>query len=96
MTGYPEHWIPILGNRIRRVHVKDFRRSVGSIDGFVDLLSGDVDFPAVMSALQAVGYDGWVTAEVFPRQGAAGTDDLASIPGDGCDPWANLMRAKPS
>lgn len=65
-TGYPDQWIRILGNRIRRVHIKDFRRAVGTIDGFVDLLSGDVDFPAVLAALKEIGYSGWVTAEVFP------------------------------
>jgi L-ribulose-5-phosphate 3-epimerase len=64
--GYPEHWIRILGSRIRRVHIKDFRRSVGTLDGFVDLLSGDVNFPEVFKALREVGYDGWITAEVFP------------------------------
>lgn len=64
--GYPEQWISILGKRISKVHFKDYRRSVGTIDGFVDLLSGDVDYPAVMKALMEIGYDGWVTAEVFP------------------------------
>lgn len=64
--GYPEQWIHILGKRIAKVHFKDFKRNVGSLDGFVDLLNGDVDYPAVMAALRAVGYDGWVTAEVFP------------------------------
>lgn len=65
-TGYPEQWIAILRERICRVHVKDFRKSVGTLDGFVDLLSGDVDFPGVMQALKDIGYDGWMTAEVFP------------------------------
>lgn len=65
-TGYPEHWVPILGERIKRVHVKDYRRAVGSVDGFVDLLSGDVNWPAVMSALRSIGYDGWVAAEMIP------------------------------
>ncbi len=65
-TGYPEHWIPILEKRIRRVHVKDYRRAVGSVDGFVDLLSGDVNWPAVVAALKAIGYDGWVAAEMIP------------------------------
>ncbi len=65
-TGYPEHWITILGDRIRRVHVKDYRRAVGSVDGFVDLLSGDVNWPAVMQSLNAIGYDGWVAAEMIP------------------------------
>lgn len=65
-TGYPEHWIPILGNRIKRVHVKDYRRAVGSVDGFVDLLSGDVNWPAVMRALSGIGYHGWVAAEMIP------------------------------
>lgn len=65
-TGYPEHWITILENRIRRVHVKDYRRAVGSVDGFVDLLSGDVNWPAVMEALDGIGYRGWVAAEMIP------------------------------
>ena len=68
-TGYPEHWIPILGPRIKRVHIKDYRRSVGGLDGFVDLLEGDVNWPAVMDAFKAIGYDGYVTAEMLPPYG---------------------------
>ena len=64
--GYPEHWIEILGTRIKRVHFKDYRRNVATVDGFCDLLSGDVDWPAVMAALHKVGYEGWVTAEMIP------------------------------
>lgn len=64
LYGYPEQWISILGSRIARVHVKDFRCAVGTLDGFCDLLAGDVNFPAVMAALRAVGYDGYITAEM--------------------------------
>jgi L-ribulose-5-phosphate 3-epimerase len=67
-TSYPEHWIQILGRRIRRVHFKDFKIAAGTLQGFVDLLEGDVNYPAVMAALQAIGYDGWVTGELFSRQ----------------------------
>jgi hexulose-6-phosphate isomerase len=66
LVGYPEQWIRILGKRIKRVHLKDFRRGVGTADGFVDLLSGDVNWPAVMNALREVGYDGPLTAEMIP------------------------------
>jgi hexulose-6-phosphate isomerase len=65
-TGYPEHWIKILGERIKRVHFKDWRRAVGTVDGFVDILSGDVDWAAVMAALKGAGYEGWVAAEMIP------------------------------
>lgn len=65
-TGFPEHWIGILGKSIRRVHWKDYRRAVGSVDGFVELLSGDVNWPAVVRALREIGYSGWVTAEMIP------------------------------
>ncbi len=68
LTGYPEHWIDILGERIVRVHVKDFKRSLGTAEGFVDLLEGDVDFEAVKAALARIGYDGYVTAEMIPYQ----------------------------
>ncbi len=64
--GYPEHWIPVLGKRIAAVHFKDYRREAGNLSGFVDLLSGDVNWPAVMRELRAVPYEGWVTAEMLP------------------------------
>lgn len=66
--GYPEQWIRILGPRIKEVHLKDFRESVGGLGGFVGLLEGDVDWPDVMAALAEIGYDGFLTAEVFPYQ----------------------------
>jgi L-ribulose-5-phosphate 3-epimerase len=66
LTGYPEQWIRILDHRIKRVHVKDFKRSVGTVEGFVDLLEGDVDFQAIRAALATIGYDGYVTAEMLP------------------------------
>jgi hexulose-6-phosphate isomerase len=65
-TGVPEHWVVILGSRIRRVHLKDFRESSGSLDGFVGLLQGDVNWPAVAAALRSIEYDSWVIAEVLP------------------------------
>ena len=66
LSGYPDQWIRILGSRIKRVHIKDFKLSVGNADGFVDLLEGDVDFEAVKQALSEINYDGYVTAEMIP------------------------------
>ncbi len=65
-TGYPEQWIRILETRIKRVHFKDYRRAVGTTDGFVDLLAGDVNWPAVIAALTEIQYSGWVAAEMIP------------------------------
>ncbi|OAB43934.1 sugar phosphate isomerase/epimerase family protein [Paenibacillus antarcticus] len=65
-NGYPEHWIRILGHRIKKVHFKDYRRQAGGLHGFVDLLAGDVDYPVVMESLRAIGYDNYVTAEMIP------------------------------
>jgi len=65
--GYPEHWISALGKRIKKVHFKDYRVEAGGLHGFVDLLAGDVNYPAVMRALDTIGYDGWVTAEMIPN-----------------------------
>ena len=65
LTGYPEQWIKILGPRIKRIHFKDFKREVGNLSGFCDLLDGDVNFPAVMAALREIGYTGPVTSEFF-------------------------------
>lgn len=65
--GYPEHWISTLNKRIKKVHFKDYRTEAGGLHGFVDLLAGDVNYPAVVETLGKVGYDGWVTAEMIPN-----------------------------
>jgi len=70
LYGYPVHWIEVLGERIVRVHIKDFNTDTKQ---FVALLTGSVDYPRVMNALRGVGYDGWLTAELsrysqFPEQ----------------------------
>jgi L-ribulose-5-phosphate 3-epimerase len=66
-SGYPEQWIRILGNRIKKLHFKDYRRSVGTLSGFVDLLAGDVNYPEVIKALSDIGYTDYVTAEMIPN-----------------------------
>ncbi len=66
-NGYPEHWIRTLAHRIKKVHFKDYRVEAGGLHGFVDLLAGDVNYPAVMEELAKVGYDGWVSAEMIPN-----------------------------
>lgn len=66
LTGFPQHWIRILGERIVRVHIKDFKTSVGTADAFCDLLQGDVPWKETMQALKDVGYDSYVTAEMIP------------------------------
>lgn len=65
-NGYPEHWVRILGERIKKVHFKDYRKAAGGLHGFVDLLAGDVNFPEVVKTLNEIKYDGWVTAEMIP------------------------------
>lgn len=66
-NGFPEHWISTLGKRIKKVHFKDYRVEAGGLHGFVDLLAGDVNYPAVIKALDNIGYDGWVSAEMIPN-----------------------------
>jgi len=68
LTGYPDDWVNILNKRIVRVHVKDFKKSIGTLEGFVDMLEGDVDFQALKAALEEVNYTGYVTAEMIPYQ----------------------------
>lgn len=65
--GYPEDWVRILGDRIKKIHFKDYRLAAGGLHGFVDLLAGDVDYPEVVKALGEIGYDGWVSAEMIPN-----------------------------
>jgi len=63
--GYPEQWLRILGPRVKAVHMKDFRCSVGTLGGFVMLMEGDVNWPAVMAALREIDYQGALTGEYW-------------------------------
>ena len=63
---HPPHWIEILGKRIRRVHIKDFKKDVGNLSGFCDLLAGDVPWKQTMEALRGIGYDKTLVAEMMP------------------------------
>jgi hexulose-6-phosphate isomerase len=58
-TGYPEHFVETLGDRIVAVHVKDYRRS---IDDFVSILEGDINWPVMMNALNNIPYKGYLIA----------------------------------
>ena len=65
--SYPEDCVRILGKRIKKVHFKDYRLQAGGLHGFVDLLAGDVDYPEVVKALNEIGYQDWVSAEMIPN-----------------------------
>src|SRR5437867_3546085 len=66
--GWPEQWIRSLGKRIQKLHIKEYSRKKmnehGLRAGFaVEYLEGDNDWPAVMKALDDIGYHGWGIAE---------------------------------
>lgn len=58
--GVPEHWIRAAGERIVKVHLKDYSRQ----KGFVNLGEGDVDWPEVRKAFAEIGYAGEATVEL--------------------------------
>ena len=67
MFQFAEHWIPILGPRTRNIHFKEFTKKGTdySLETFRPLLDGTTQWPAVMDALAAVNYRGYVTFEYF-------------------------------
>ena len=72
--GWPEQWISILGDRIGRIHIKEFSRQIadkqGRWAGFeAPLTEGDVDWAKVMEALRSNYRNVWLTAE----QGSSAT-----------------------
>ena len=80
--GWPEQWIRILGVRIAKVHIKEYSlqkaNSEGRGAGFrVDLLEGDVNWPAVMKALDEIGYGDWAITEQSGGNTPEGLADLS-------------------
>jgi sugar phosphate isomerase/epimerase len=64
---FPEHWISILGKRIKNVHLKEFTKkgTDHSLESFRPLLDGTTDWPAVLEAFDTTGYRGYLTFEYF-------------------------------
>ncbi len=84
--GWPEQWIHILGKRIQKLHIKEYSRAkrdkTGPSSGFnVKYLEGDNDWPAIMKALDDVGYTGWGIAEQPGGNSPEGLKELS----DGMD-----------
>ncbi len=71
VNAYAQDWIRTLGKRIIKVHVKDFKREGSK---WVNLLDGDVNWPQVRRALDEVGYEGFLTAELSAEDEAYLTD----------------------
>jgi len=79
--GYPEQWVKIMGKRIVKLHVKEFSRKKmneeGRGKGFnCKLGDGDINWKAVMHALDDVPYTTWMCAEV-PGGGPEELKDIA-------------------
>jgi hexulose-6-phosphate isomerase len=79
--GWPEQWIRILGPRIKVIHIKEFSRkrrdNEGLWKGFeVKLLEGDNNWPAVMKAVDEIGYRGWAITEQGGGDSPEGLKDL--------------------
>jgi hexulose-6-phosphate isomerase len=64
---FPEHWIPLVGRRIRNVHLKEYSKKVHefNLHTFRPLLDGGTNWPAVIAALDKVDYRGYLTFEYF-------------------------------
>lgn len=67
MFQFPEHWIPILGKRIKNVHLKEFTKKGTdfSLETFRPLLDGTTNWPAVIEAFDQIDYRGYLTFEYF-------------------------------
>jgi L-ribulose-5-phosphate 3-epimerase len=67
MFQHPEHWVPIMGKRIKNIHLKEFTKKGTdfSLETFRPLLDGTTNWPAVTDALEKIGYDGYLTFEYF-------------------------------
>jgi L-ribulose-5-phosphate 3-epimerase len=63
INGYPQDWIRILGPRIAKLHIKDFKFAKREAQ-FVPLREGEIDWPEVYKALAEIGYRGSATVEL--------------------------------
>jgi hexulose-6-phosphate isomerase len=63
INGYPQDWIRILGPRIAKLHIKDFKFAK-RVAEFVPLREGEIAWREVHKALAEIGYRGSATVEL--------------------------------
>ena len=61
--GVPQHWIKALGNRIVKVHLKDYSRQASFVN-LGDAGEGGVEWPEIRKAFDEIGYEGYATVEL--------------------------------
>ncbi|WP_156308340.1 sugar phosphate isomerase/epimerase family protein [Sphingobacterium endophyticum] len=68
--GWPEHWLEILGDKVFKLHVKEFSKKIMNEQGLgkgfgVELTEGDVNWSKVMKTINDIDYKGeYMTLEV--------------------------------
>lgn len=66
----PVEWVRILGERIKKLDIKEYSLTKGKAEGWfkgfqVELLEGECDWPAVMKEVRKLkSFSGWGTAEI--------------------------------
>ncbi|MEQ9406638.1 MAG: sugar phosphate isomerase/epimerase family protein [Fuerstiella sp.] len=67
--GWPQHWIEVLGRRIRKLDIKEYDLQVAMNEGMraafaKPLGQGSIEWDKVRAELLKIDYRGWTTAEV--------------------------------
>lgn len=67
--GWPQHWIEVLGQRIEKIHIKEYSLKIAMKEGMskgfdVPIGEGDIDWKRVREELKKIGFQSWATAEV--------------------------------
>jgi len=60
----PQDWVEPMARWTRHYHIEDI--SAERVHHHLVPGEGAIDFPAVISAIQRTGYDGWITVELYP------------------------------
>ena len=67
MFQHAEHWVPVMGQRIQNIHLKEFTKKGTdfSLETFRPLLDGTTNWPALLEELDQINYRGFLTFEYF-------------------------------
>lgn len=67
--GWPQHWIEVLGKRIKKLDIKEYDLKMAMNEGMrkgfnKPLGEGSIDWAKVREQLGVINFEGWATAEV--------------------------------
>ncbi len=94
LCGFPEDWIEYLADYVCQLHVKDFDKNINTLYGWKNIFQGHISWDKVASALQRIGYQGYLVGEPALSPFFHQQEELIKTTSSALDRLREMVQAK--